>query len=90
VLLDPHVATVSLVGGRMTGTPGVAARMFEALADRSINVDMITSSPIRLSCAIPEKAVDEAVRGVHAAFALGDQTGRRNSHEGHELARSTR
>jgi aspartate kinase len=63
---------VSLVGAGMRSHPGVAARMFRTLADEDINLRLISTSPIKISCLIPRADVERAVRALHAAFALGE------------------
>jgi aspartate kinase len=63
---------VSLVGAGMRSHPGVAARMFGALADEDINVRLISTSPIKISCMIDRDRLDPAVRALHAAFHLGE------------------
>jgi aspartate kinase len=68
VAVDESIAKVSLVGAGMKTHPGVAARMFEALASAGINIEMISTSSIRISCVVPEAKVAEAVRAVHAEF----------------------
>jgi aspartate kinase len=62
---------VSLVGAGMRSHPGVAARMFRTLADEDINLRLISTSPIKVSCLIPRSDVERAVRALHAAFSLG-------------------
>jgi aspartate kinase len=64
---------VSLVGAGMRSHPGVAARMFRTLADENINLRLISTSPIKISCLIPRSDVERAVRALHAAFSLGEQ-----------------
>ncbi|HEU5206654.1 MAG TPA: aspartate kinase [Gaiellaceae bacterium] len=64
---------VSLVGAGMRSHPGVASRMFRALADEGINLRLISTSPIKVTCLIPRDDVERAVRVLHNAFALGDQ-----------------
>ncbi len=71
VAADADVARVSLVGVGMKSHPGIAATMFETLADERINIDMISTSTIRTSCIVSEDDVERAVRSLHAAFALG-------------------
>ena len=71
VTADADVARVSLVGVGMKSHPGIAATMFETLADEEINIDMISTSTIRTSCIVAEDDVERAVRSLHAAFALG-------------------
>jgi len=64
------VAKVSIVGAGMRSHPGVAARMFEALAREKINIQMIATSEIKVSCIIDEKDASNAVRVLHQAFGL--------------------
>jgi aspartate kinase len=61
---------VSVVGAGMRSHPGVAARMFRTLADEEINLRMISTSPIKISCLIARAEVERAVRALHTAFAL--------------------
>ena len=61
---------VSLIGAGMRSHPGIAARMFRTLADEGINLQMISTSPIKISCMIDRSDVDRAVRSLHAVFAL--------------------
>jgi aspartate kinase len=65
---------VSLIGAGMRSHPGVAARMFRTLADAGINLQMISTSPIRISCMIERSETSRAVRALHAAFHLGDES----------------
>jgi aspartate kinase len=67
---DEQVGRVSLVGAGMKTHPGVAAKMFETLADEGINIEMISTSTIRISCVLEERDVEPAVRALHRAFAL--------------------
>ena len=67
---DSTLASVSIIGSGMQNTPGYAARMFRILADGNINIDMITTSEIRISCIIKEEQVEEAVRLLHRGFEL--------------------
>ena len=55
---------------RLLGTPGVAARMFRALAAASINIEMISTSEIRITCLIDGKDVERGVRTLHSAYQL--------------------
>jgi aspartate kinase len=70
VLTDDTIAKVSLVGAGMRSHPGVSATMFETLADAGINIEMISTSSIRISCVVRADRVEEAVRILHAAFEL--------------------
>lgn len=69
-VVDESVAKVSLVGAGMKTHPGVAAQMFRALADAGVNIDMISTSSIRISCVVSEDDVAQAVRALHASFGL--------------------
>ncbi|HQG55344.1 MAG TPA: ACT domain-containing protein, partial [Thermoleophilia bacterium] len=69
---DDSIAKVSIVGAGMRTHPGVAATMFKTLADLGINLDMISTSPIKISCVIAKDRVDEAVRALHTVFGLDD------------------
>ena len=69
-VIDESVAKVSLVGAGMKTHPGVAAQMFKALADAGVNLDMISTSSIRISCVIAADEVATAVRALHDSFAL--------------------
>ena len=67
---DDTLSKVSIIGAGMQNSPGYASRMFRALADDGINIDMITTSEIRITCIISEARVTEAVRSLHRAFEL--------------------
>jgi aspartate kinase len=69
---DEAIGIVSLVGAGMKTHPGIAARMFEALAQAGINMQMISTSPIKISCVIPADQVETAVRTLHDAFDLAE------------------
>jgi len=79
VLSDKHIAKVSIVGVGMKNNSGVAARMFEALAGENINILMISTSEIKISCIIEDKYGELAVRVLHDAFDLGTPKPRRSS-----------
>jgi aspartate kinase len=64
---------IALVGAGMRSHPGVAARMFRTLADAEINLRLISTSPIKVSCLIPRTEIEQAVRVLHEAFGLGEQ-----------------
>jgi aspartate kinase len=68
VEVDADVAKVSLVGAGMKSHPGVAAGVFRALADAGINIDMISTSTIRISCVVGSEDVERAVQALHAVF----------------------
>lgn len=69
---DAGVAKVSIVGAGMITNPGVAAQMFAALAQEGINIDMISTSEIKVSCVIRQEAASQAVKALHRAFRLGE------------------
>jgi aspartate kinase len=68
---DPEIGKVSIVGAGMRSHPGVAAKVFATLAREGINIEMISTSPIKISCVIRSEFVPQAVRALHAAFELG-------------------
>jgi aspartate kinase len=70
VLADRDVATVSLIGAGMKTHPGVSATMFETLAQNGINIEMISTSAIRITCVVREELVEKAVSVLHDAFKL--------------------
>jgi aspartate kinase len=67
---DPDIAKVSLVGAGMKSHPGVAADMFDALAAAGINIEIISTSSIRISCVVRAREVEDAVRAVHERFRV--------------------
>ena len=67
---DAKLGKVSIVGTGMQNTPGFAARMFRALYDKGINIELITTSEIRITCIIDENKVEDAVRVLHQTFEL--------------------
>ncbi len=69
---------VSIVGAGMRSHPGVAAKVFSVLNDEGINIEMISTSPIKISCVIAREHVERAVQALHSAFELsGAGHGRR-------------
>ncbi len=70
VTTDTGVGRVSLVGAGMKSSPGVTALMFETLYEHGINIEMISTSSIRISCVVRAEKVGEAVRALHTAFGL--------------------
>jgi aspartate kinase len=70
ILLDLDIAKVSIVGAGMVGQPGVAAQMFEALAQHQINIQMITTSEIKISCVVAKEDGVTALQAIHKAFGL--------------------
>ena len=71
VFSDSEIARVAIVGVGMRSHPGVAAKMFSALAQNNINIEMISTSDISISCIIKKKFGEEAVRTIHDKFGLG-------------------
>ncbi len=67
---DTSIARVSVIGAGMKSYPGVTATMFETLAAKGINIEMISTSSIRISCVVDETQVEEAMRALHTAFGL--------------------
>jgi aspartate kinase len=67
---DPNIGKISIVGTGIQNTPGYAAKMFRALYDAGINIDLISTSEIRITVIIEEGKVKEAVRALHKAFEL--------------------
>ena len=67
---DKNIARVSLVGSGMRSHHGIAAKMFKTLADNAINIEMISTSEIRVSCIIQQDLADRAVESLHKAFKL--------------------
>jgi aspartate kinase len=67
---DADIARISLIGAGMKTHPGVAATMFETLASEGLNIEMISTSPIRISCVVRASEVEQGVRALHGAFQL--------------------
>jgi aspartate kinase len=67
---DPDIARVSVIGAGMRSNPGIAATMFETLAAHEINIDMISTSAIRISCVVAEPEAERAVQVLHEVFEL--------------------
>jgi aspartate kinase len=70
VATDPSVAKVSIVGAGLHNAPGYAARMFGALADAGVNIEMISTSEVRITCVIDEASLPDALAALHGAFEL--------------------
>jgi aspartate kinase len=68
---DPTMGKVSVIGAGMRSHPGVAAKVFRVLGENDINIQMISTSPIKISCVIEGDKVPDAVRALHEAFDLG-------------------
>ena len=73
---DDRIAKISLVGVGMRSHAGIASRMFETLAAEGINIQMISTSEIKISVVVDEKYLELGVRALHAAFGLGDEPSR--------------
>ncbi|MEW5820288.1 MAG: aspartate kinase [Cyanobacteriota bacterium] len=74
ILVDEEIAKVSIVGAGMIDRPGIAADMFAALADSEINIKMIATSEIKISCLVDKSRAHEAVRAIHKKFHLDDES----------------
>ncbi len=68
---DERIGKVSIVGAGMRSHPGVAAKVFQTLGEQGINIEMISTSPIKISCVVAADRVPDAVRALHRAFELG-------------------
>jgi aspartate kinase len=79
---DPEIAKVSLIGAGMKSHPGVAADMFDALAENGINLEIISTSSIRVSCVVRASEVERAVQALHDRFELGAADGSRAGADG--------
>jgi len=67
---DTNIAKISLVGAGMKSNPGIAAKMFRVLADNKVNIEMISTSTIRISVVVAAPMLEKAVRSLRAAFGL--------------------
>lgn len=72
ITYNENVAKVAIIGAGMMSNPGVASQMFEALFNYGVNINMISTSEIRITVLIDEKDVDRAVRAIHEKFSLGE------------------
>jgi aspartate kinase len=70
IATDDGMGKVSIVGAGHEVPPGVAAKVFRTLGEHEINIEMISTSPIRISCVVPVGKVKNAVRSLHSAFEL--------------------
>ena len=70
VFVDDKIAKISIVGAGMIDRPGIAATMFKTLADCNINIKMISTSEIKISCIVAEDDAKEAVKALHKIFHL--------------------
>ncbi|MGI8727055.1 MAG: aspartate kinase [Solirubrobacterales bacterium] len=82
VLTDERIGKVSIVGAGMRSHPGVAAKVFQVLGENGINIHMISTSPIKISCVIGAERVADAVELLHTAFGLGADSVRREEPAG--------
>ncbi len=73
VLYDDHIGKVSLVGAGMRSHPGVTAKFCETLAEAGVNIDLISTSEIRISVLVKDTDLDVAVSALHEAFGLGGE-----------------
>lgn len=71
IIVDDNVGRVSVIGAGMKSNPGVAAKVFETLAANNINIEMISTSAIRISCVVRQDRLEDAVSVLHEAFELG-------------------
>ncbi len=71
---DDQIGKVSIVGAGMRSHPGVAAKVFTTLGEQQINIEMISTSPIKISCVLAAGRVEDAVKALHSAFELGEGT----------------
>ena len=70
IVPDREIGKLSLIGAGMRSNPGISATFFKALSDAGVNVDLISTSEIRISVVTSEDKLDDAVRAVHTAFGL--------------------
>jgi len=75
IQFDDQIGKLSLVGAGMRSNPGVSATFFKALAEAGVNIDMISTSEIRISVVTRDDTLDDAVRAVHTAFGLDSSEG---------------
>jgi aspartate kinase len=74
LLYDDRIGKVSVIGAGMRSHPGVSATFFGALAEAGVNIEMISTSEIRISVVVDQNDVENAVAAAHQAFDLGDGT----------------
>lgn len=73
IVVDSNISKVSIVGAGMIDRPGIAADMFEALAEQNINIKMIATSEIKISCLVDKERADDAIKALHTKFELDDE-----------------
>ena len=83
------IGKVSIVGAGMRSHPGVAAKVFRTLGEKRINIEMISTSPIKISCVIAADRVPDAVTALHEAFELGADAVREEDPSGEHRPRVT-
>ena len=74
VYVDDTIAKISIVGAGMIDRPGIAAKMFRALADMDINIKMISTSEIKISCLVEQSRANDAVEILHTVFGLNSDS----------------
>lgn len=74
IVVDNNISKVSIVGAGMIDRPGIAADMFEALAEQNINIKMIATSEIKISCLVDKDRANDAIKALHTKFELDDET----------------
>jgi aspartate kinase len=89
VQTDPAIGKVSVVGAGMKSHPGVARDVFKTLGDQGINIEMISTSPIKISCVIAADRIPDAVRALHEVFGLGADAVREEDPSGEHRPRVT-
>jgi len=82
ILTDERIGKVSIVGAGMRSHPGVAAQVFRVLGEEGINIEMISTSPIKISCVISSDRIADAVRALHESFDLGAEAVQREDATG--------
>jgi aspartate kinase len=87
--MDERVGKVSIVGAGMRSHPGVAAKVFRTLGDHGINIEMISTSPIKISCVVAGERVADAVQAIHQTFDLGADAVREEDPSGEHRPRVT-
>jgi len=77
IVCDENISKISVVGVGMRSHAGIASRMFDALAKKKINIDMISTSEIKISCVVRGNKGEEALRALHKEFGLGKKRKRK-------------
>ncbi|MFH0703019.1 MAG: aspartate kinase [bacterium] len=76
ILVDKNIAKISIVGAGMIDRPGIAADMFSAFAEENINIKMISTSEIKISCVVEKDKAHDAIRAIHTKFNLDEKEGK--------------